>query len=458
MGGSLKFQSLMFKPGYYKTNYRAVRLREFVRWHGWSRGVGAWLGTRFKPMSRHATWMPRTWAENECKTEDLSPDFWQATKPHRADFEKLGFVQCHLTKSIKKTDKLFDPSILDSGGIFYIDPTRSYFGQLLYVRTHVRASSIHIIFTAAFERGNLLTCTNHSIHFDSANSGKIIRLNSFDVPAIYNRFREELQRCSETPRSFPDLESLRQWSDGLKIKAFEDRVRRRLYVRMTEPEVVALWTERQRYPAGRPPPPPRRRLRLELMPTTLVLVLMIILMVLRHRNIPASGGGNTISGDRIIYQGQQFKMSRAYAEYDDYKDDPNNLVTNELGRIEQTIESVKIPASFKDSDDFIRFIFDLEFPGYGVGGIGASIQTDDGSTFDAESVEIPQMDKERVLVVRQEPGGGLKLVDDFVCDESGTNSIGRVQLKNRQLEYFDQKGNLFRKKDLTDLRGHPLGD
>jgi hypothetical protein len=438
----------MFEPGYYKTNYRAVRLCEMIRWHGWRGGVRAWLRTRFKPMSRHATWMPRLWAENECKTEDLSPDFWQATKPHRTDFEKLGFVQCHLTKAIKKTDKLFDPSIRDSGGIFYIDSTRSYFGQLLYLRTYAReTSSIHITFTAAFEHCNL-TCTNHSITFDSANSGKIIRLNSFDVPAIYNRFREELQRYSETPRSFPDLESLRQWSDALKMKAFEDRVRRRLFVRMTEPEVVALWAERQRYPAGRPAPSPRRRLRLELMPTTLVVVLMVILMVLRHRNMPASSGGNTIAGDTIIYQGQQFKMSRSYAEYEDYKDDPNNLDTNDLGRIERTMEAVKIPASFKDSDDFIHFIFDLKFPGYGVGGIGASIQTDDGSTFDAESVEIPQMDKERVLVVRQEPGGGLKLVDDFVCDESGTNSISQVRLEHQQLEYFDQRGKIFRKKGI----------
>jgi len=124
----------MFEPGYYKTNIRAVRLGEMIRWFGWRRGVIFWINTRFKPPRRGGTWMPRLWAENECAAEDLSPDFWQATKPHRGDFEKLGFVQCHLTKGTKEADKLRDPSIRDSGGIFYLDSTRCYFGQLLYVR------------------------------------------------------------------------------------------------------------------------------------------------------------------------------------------------------------------------------------------------------------------------------------------------------------------------------------
>lgn len=114
----------MFEPGYYKTNYRALRLREMVRWHGWPRGIRVWLRTRFLPPSRHGVWMPLVWVETECKPEHLSRDFWEATKPHRADFEKLGFVQCRLGRAAKTSDKLSDPAILDSGSIFYLDPTR----------------------------------------------------------------------------------------------------------------------------------------------------------------------------------------------------------------------------------------------------------------------------------------------------------------------------------------------
>lgn len=93
-------------------------------------------------------------------------------------------------------------------------------------------------------------------------------------------------------------------------------------------------------------------------------------------------------------------------------------------------------------------IFDLEFPGYGMGGIGTSVQTDDGSTFEAEFVEIPQVDKERIVVVQNESGGELKLVDDFIFDNNVTNSIGRVKLEHRWLEYFDATGRLFRKKTI----------
>jgi hypothetical protein len=439
----------MFEPGYYKTNYRALRLREMIRWHGWARGIRTWLRTRFMRMSRHGSWMPGLWLEGECKPEDLSPEFWQATKPHRADFEKLGFVQCRLGKATKKYDKLSDPSIRDSGAIFYIDSTRCYFGQLLYVRTFAQlqrtgTNTIRISFSAAFEDGTL-TCTNRSPTFDSANTGKVIRLDSYDVPLIYDRFREELQRRSETPRSFPDLDSLRQWSDALRMRRFEDRVRRRLFVRMTEPEVAAWWAERQRYPAGRPPPLPRRRFRVDFFRTSLVLISVFWVLVYLHRQ--HQSGSVSTSGDTIEYRGQQFKMRLPYDSYEDYKDDPNNLDTNELPRIEQTMESATIPDSFKDRKAFIDFIaFDLEFPGYGWGGIGTGVQTGDGSTFDVESVEIPQAGKERVVVVRDEPASQLKLVDDFIFDDGETNSISRVRLEHGQLEYFDAAGRLFRKR------------
>ena len=427
----------VFTPGYYKTNYRALRLRELFRWYGWQRGFTVWLKTRSMRPTRSGWWMPGLWAVNECKQEDLSPDFWQATKPHRRDFEQLGFVAC----GYSKVTKTLNPRIRDPGGIFYLDPTRRHFGQLIYLR-HYRPSrraeinEIVIAFTAVFEHRSL-SCTNRRKSFDSPDAGEVIRLDSYDVPLIYRRFREELQRRPDSPRAFPDLESLRQWFDARQLKHFEDRVRRRLFIPMTNPEIAAARAALQS--AGPPPlpPPTRRRFRLEFWPTIIAL-LLLLLMVHRHLRAP---------GDTLEYQGQHFKMRLPYASFDDYKDDPNNLDTNELGRIEQVMESVKIPRSFKNREALIRFmLFDLEFPGYGLSS-SVSTLTDDGSTLDLESVEIPQADRDRVVVAR-ETDGQWKLVDDFIYDTAGTNDISRVRLAHHELQYFDNAGRLFRDKSL----------
>jgi hypothetical protein len=428
------------KPGYYKSNYRALRLREMIRWYGWYRGPLAWLKTRFKSPSNVGTWMPGLWSENECKSENLTPDFWQATKPHRADFEKLRFVQCRLAKVTKN----LNPVIRDSGSIFYLDATRCYLGVLNYSRHYLASrntevNNIVIAFTAVFEHGNL-SVTNHRLAFDSPNAGKVIRLNSYDVPVIYSRFLEELNRRSDKPRSFPNIESLREWFDARQIKDFEDRVRRQLFILMTEPEIRAAWAALQHGGLRPLPSLPGRGFRLELWPTMILFFLLLWLASLMHR-YPKT------PDNMLEYRGQQFKMRLPYASYEDYKDDPNNLDTNELGRIEQVMESSKIPATFKSREKFFDFVvFDLEFPGYGLSSLG-STNTDDGSLLDMEAVEIPQADKDRVVVVR-ESGGNLKLVDDFIYNTFDTNSISRVRLEHHELQYFDEAGHLFRKKPL----------
>jgi hypothetical protein len=151
------------------------------------------------------------------------------------------------------------------------------------------------------------------------------------------------------------------------------------------------------------------------------------------------------ASDTIDYHGEQFKMSKAYWTYEDYKDDPNNLDTNELERIEKAIVGAKIPSSFSTREEFIHALFALKFPGYGLGGMGDQSQTDDGSTLMAESVEIPQRDKDRYLVVR-EFGGHWILLDDFVSSTT-TNVIRHVKLQGGKVFYYDDKGSIVREKE-----------
>jgi len=428
----------MFIPGYYKINYRAMRVRELVRWYGFQRGFKTYLITRSKQPNA-GSWMPGLWTDMQCPQEDLSEEFWLATKPHRLAFEQLGFVAC----AFLKVTKNLNPLIRDSGAINYLDPTRRHFGQLLFNRVYHRnvgeeVNNIAIAFTAAFAKSSL-SCTNNLRAFDAFASHKIIRLASYDAKLIHQKFLEQLQRCKEVPRQFPDDESLRQWSDARQVEAFEDRVRRRLFIPMTDEEVAAA---KARLASGDfKSAPPRRipKLAFALWLTALVAIILL--------HSPSRRRSHTyLRPDVMEYQGQQFKMRKAYLSYEDYKDDPNNLDTNELDRIEQTMLSVKIQPTYKDRREFMSAMVDLTFPGYGGGGIGEVPQTDDGSTLYVQSMEIPQRDKDRYVVAR-ESDGQITVLDDFVSNSIG-NEVRHVKLEKQTLRYYNFGNQLIREKQL----------
>jgi hypothetical protein len=425
----------VFAPGYYKVNYRGLRFRELVRMQGWSRAFSAYWATRFMRPGP-GFWMPSLWADTACKREDLSESFWQATKPHRENFGRLGFIEC----GFLKVTKTLNPLVRDSGGVTYLDPSRSHFGQLLYHRLYSPSKSrevnrLTIAFTAVFENG-CFSCTNQRQTFDMLDEQEAVRIDCYDVARIHQEFVRRLQARGGSPRQFPDLESLLQWFNARQVKTFEDRARRRLFLPMSDREVAEA---KARLAAGTPSRPPRFKFAWGL--RLAVIGLVCLLFLFRH-----SGHESPSRADTIEYRGQQFKMRRAYATYEDYKDDPNNLDTNELGRIEQAMESAKVPASFNNHEELIHFLVELEFPGYGMGG-GEQSVTDDGSKLYLESIEIPQRDKDRVIVIR-ESGGNLKLVDDFVYG-TATNAILRVKLEKQKLGYFDRRGQLIREKQLA---------
>jgi hypothetical protein len=430
----------MFTPGYYKTNYGGLRFRELVRSQGLSKAFKNYLITRFKG-SGSGAWMPVLWADSECTREALSEEFRLATKPHQLDFERLGFTVCRFSKSTKN----LNPLLRDSGGITYLDPTRCHVGQLLFLRRNIQpagkeVNNIVISFTAAFEKGSL-SCTNHKNVLDPPDENKVIRFAPCDVNFIYQQFQQQLQKQKGDPRHFPDIESLRRWIDTSQVKTFEERAQRRLFIPMTSQEVA---TAKAKLLSGSPETtfqPPRFKFGLGFW---LALVVFLILLQFVHRH--PHGKVTFLGANMMEYQGQQFKMRKAYATYEDYKDDPDNLDTNELDRIEQAVISAQIPTSFKTRREFIHALFELEFPGYGVGSIGESVQTDDGSTLDVESVEIPQRDKNRYIVAR-EFAGQLTVVDDFVSGSS-TNAISHVKLEKQKLHYYDGHNNLVREKQL----------
>lgn len=138
-------------------------------------------------------------------------------------------------------------------------------------------------------------------------------------------------------------------------------------------------------------------------------------------------------------------MSKAFRSYEDYKDDPNNLPTNELGRIERAITNAPFPSRFQSQVDLARAVLHLRFPGYGCGGRGA-YPLSDGTTCSVFSVEIPMTGRERFFVGRTS-GKEVAVLDDFVLN-LGTNEITQVKIDGTRIRYYDQQGALLREKQM----------
>ena len=210
-------------PGYYKVSFRAhPKLTKSIP----------------------SGWMPALWADLECSEPEVSEQFLLATGATREAFRQLGFVEC----GFKKLRRVLNPNFREHGGINYLDKNRSHFAQLIYNRFYFTAldaerETLVISFSAVFDN-NILSCTNNNPPIlDELPNHRVVRLQSNDVSLIYHRFLELLREHDHPPRLFPDLESLKTWFDSNAIEMFKDKVRRGIWVRMSDYEVAVAQSQ-----------------------------------------------------------------------------------------------------------------------------------------------------------------------------------------------------------------------
>ena len=122
----------MCEPGYYKTNYRALSLRDVARRWGWLRLPLYYRITRSKKPTP-AGWLPETWAALECKEEELSAEFFRAVEPYREGLRRLGFSEL----GFRRLKRVLNPLHREAGGINLLDGSRRHFAQIRYVKLHV---------------------------------------------------------------------------------------------------------------------------------------------------------------------------------------------------------------------------------------------------------------------------------------------------------------------------------
>ena len=156
---------------------------------------------------------------------------------------------------------------------------------------------------------------------------------------------------------------------------------------------------------------------------------------------------NLGAGDVIDYRGMKIKLTRHYSDYDDYKNDPENIAVSELPRIEAAIREAKFDEEYEDWASFAKQMFELKVPGYGVGA-GFRIEPA-GSPLIVKSVEIPArppVTKGRFFVLEKPDDGRLRLIDDFCVPDVPIVSL--VRMVDGKLEYLDYTGKVVREKVL----------
>jgi len=151
-----------------------------------------------------------------------------------------------------------------------------------------------------------------------------------------------------------------------------------------------------------------------------------------------NSGVSFLPPDEIDYQGEKVKLSKYYLDYDSYKNDPENIDPSELGKIEKLIMELPVQTVFHDRESMIRAMFELKFPGYGLGCFGEKVQ-DDGNLFAGYSIEIPKANKERVIVYHKR-NESYYLIDDFISPVVDYVDIMGIKKVNDDLIYCTVSG------------------
>jgi len=140
----------------------------------------------------------------------------------------------------------------------------------------------------------------------------------------------------------------------------------------------------------------------------------------------------------VTYRGETISLSRTYADFHAYRDDPNNLPQREVPRVAALVKAAELPPRLSSRNDADDVLYKIMFPGYGL----SMLQLD--KPLALYQVEIPQSSQERIVVYGPLDGAWV-LLDDFVWDDSA-GSVDSVASRDGQLEYRDRAGKLLRVK------------
>ena len=154
----------------------------------------------------------------------------------------------------------------------------------------------------------------------------------------------------------------------------------------------------------------------------------------------AAASTNKLRPERAVveYRGEYIRLSRAYHDYEDYKNDPSNIHPDETARVQRLVTSAPVARAYQDRATLFQALSELSFPGYGAGA-HTEAQQADGTKLLMYEVEIPRADATRYLVFREQ-AGRYALFDDFIS--SATDPITGVRHVLDGLAYSHARGKV----------------
>jgi hypothetical protein len=141
--------------------------------------------------------------------------------------------------------------------------------------------------------------------------------------------------------------------------------------------------------------------------------------------------------NEIEYRGERIKLTKAYADYATYKNDPENIHPSETERVQRLVLGAPIARTFSSRVEAAKGIGQIAFPGYASGGFVEQTQAD-GSVLMGFSVEVPRANKERYFVFRGKDGE-YTLVDEFVHPDTA-GLLGSVNRRGNDLVFTSIDG------------------
>lgn len=139
----------------------------------------------------------------------------------------------------------------------------------------------------------------------------------------------------------------------------------------------------------------------------------------------------------VDYLGVRIQLARAYADFEDYKDDPKNLSPESIRRVEAIMRSAPFAHTFTNTEALSRELERIQFPGYGsfyANQLGAKLDP----SLELVYLEIPGGTLNRYFAVERISNGTLRVISDFVAPASP--EITRVHRRNGVLSFESSQG------------------